>query len=351
VNAAARSNYRVERGDPAVDRDRILALWERCEFAAGARAASRYDWFYLQNPAGRGRVYLLFSGDQLVGSVGAGSRQIACGRDQPLVQAAMLADFVVDAAHRSMFPALLLQRVAREHELRDAQLIYGLPGDKAAPVFRRLGFSAQLSSGNHARVLRSAKFMYRLLPRIPPLLIRVPCALVDRLRLLLPWMLCRLAGVRGEWRRELPEGIDDLWRRAGAPEGVATGVRHRQYLEWRFHASQSEWLVLSVTNRRGLLVAYFICQCKGDHLWVYDLLLADRDAGMLPLLALSLASWGLGVNSVRVLFGGSPRMRRALSRAGYRLRDERPCYVIQPPGADAGLLPREWWLTKADEDA
>jgi hypothetical protein len=108
--------------------------------------------------------------------------------------------------------------------------------------------------------------------------------------------------------------------------------------------------VLSLTNRRGELAAYFVCLCKGDHLWVYDLLLADRDAGALPLLGLSLAAWGQGVNSVRVLFGGSPRMKRALSRAGYRLRDERPCYMIQAPGADARVLTQEWWLTKADED-
>jgi hypothetical protein len=51
---------------------------------------------------------------------------------------------------------------------------------------------------------------------------------------------------------QLPEGIDALWARAGANEQVATGVRHREYLEWRFHpAQQREWLMLSVTARRG----------------------------------------------------------------------------------------------------
>jgi hypothetical protein len=350
VNAAADSRYRVTRGDPVADRARILELWERCGFASGERAAARYDWFYLQNPAGPGRVYLLFSGLELVGAMGAGSREIACGRDRSPLKAAMLADFVVDPAHRSMFPALQLQRVAREQELRDAQLIYGVPGDKAEPVFRRLGFSARLSSGNHARVLRSAKFVYRVLPRVPTPLVRVACGIVDRLRLLLPWMLCKLAGVRGQWRRELPGEIDELWRNAAAADGVATGVRDLQFLAWRFHPSRADWRVLAVTGRRGSLLAYFVCLGKGDYLWVYDLLLADRDAGALPLLALSLAGWGEGVNSVRVPFGGSPRMERALSRAGYRLRDARTCFLIQAPGADA-RLPPEWWLTKADEDA
>jgi hypothetical protein len=351
LNAATDSRYRVIRGDPSADRARILELWERCEFVSGKRAAARYDWFYFQNPAGPGRVYLLFSGDALVGSLGAGSRDIACGSDGAMLKAAMLADFVVDPAHRTMFPALQLQRVAREHELREAQLIYSIPGEKAEPVFRRLGFSARVSSGNHARVLRSAKFVYRVLPRVPTPLVRLVCGVVDRMRLLLPWLRCKLSGVRGQWRSELPGEIEALWRNAGSADGVVTGVRDGRFLAWRFHPSRADWRVLAVTDRGGKLLAYFVCLCKGDYLWVYDMLPKDREDAVLPLLALVLAGWGEGVNSVRVPFGGSPRMERALSSAGYRLRDQRTCFLIQAPGADARPLSAEWWLTKADEDA
>ncbi len=342
-------SYRVERGDPAADRERILQLWERCSFGQGAAASARYDWFYLDNPSGRGRVYLLFHGDELVGSLGAGSRGISCGAGASLLRASILVDFVVDPAHRSMFPALQLQRVAREHELRESQLIYSLPGDKATPVFRRLGFSAQLMSGTHVRVLRSTRFLGRLLPWAPPLALRAACWLVDRARLLLPRAMCRASGVSARWQQCLPDGIEELWDRVAAVPDIATGERHREFLEWRFRASpQREWLVLPVKNRRGNLIAYFVGVRHGDHLRVFDLLLADRDAGVLPLQALVLAARELKFDSVRILFGGCARMHRALKRAGFQLRDERPCFLIQPAGA--AQLPREWWLTKADED-
>lgn len=335
-----------------MDRERILALWERCGFRSGPTARPRYDWFYLNNPDGPGRVYLLFNGDGLVGSLGAGTRQIARGPGQPLLRASILVDFVVDPLHRSVFPALQLQRAAREQELRDAQLIYSFPGDKAVAIFQRMGFSAKLTSASYARPLRCARFMKRLLPKIPSLPLRVLCWVVDRARLVPAWLITQAHGLKVGVVPQLPDGIDALWARSGAMEHVATGVRHREYLEWRFHAAQQrEWLMLSVTNRRGELEGYFICQRQEGHLCVYDVMLADREGGTLPLLALSLAAWQLRMDSVRVLFGGCSRMQRALLRAGFLRRDSRPCFLIQPPGADADSLPAEWWLTKADEDA
>jgi hypothetical protein len=77
------NKYRVTRGDPVADRERILDLWARCEFGSGEQASERYDWFYLRNPRGQGRVYLLWQADELVGALGAGSRQFTCAAGEP----------------------------------------------------------------------------------------------------------------------------------------------------------------------------------------------------------------------------------------------------------------------------
>jgi hypothetical protein len=347
------SKYRVERGDPQRDRGRILDLWERCGFASGAAASARYDWFYLDNPGGRGRVYLLFQpdGGELVGAVGAGTRLFARGENQPPLRAAILVDFVVHPAHRSMFPALQLQRVAREQELLESEVIYGLPDVKATPVFRRLGSSAQLVSGSHVRVLRSAKFMGRQVPILPASMARILCWFVDRVRLLLPWLICATYGVKARWEGGFTEAFDDFWRRAGRHSDLATGERDRRFLQWRFcRSQQAEWLILSVSNRRGQIEAYFVCRREAEDLQVFDVLLADRTAGAVPLLALSLAAWKLGFESVRVVFCGFRGMKSALLRAGYILRDQRPCFLIQAAGAASSAMPGEWWLTRADED-
>jgi hypothetical protein len=344
-------SYRVEIGEPRRDRDRILDSWRRSGFAVGIDAAARYDWFYLDNPRGPARVYLLFHGDELVGSMGAGTRVFESGRGERPLHGAVLVDFVVHPAHRSMFPALLLQRTARESELRTMDLVYGLPEAKAAPIFKRLGSSLQFASGSYVHVLRSANYAITRVPRVVVPLVRLLCWFLDRARLASTWLLCRLYGLRTQWLRELPAGIDAFWARAKHLDGCATGERNRAFLDWRFR-SQREPCYLAVTRagREGL-VAVFVCRRERTDLQVLDVLIADRAGTKVPkFLALSLAAWSLGVESVRVIFGGCPGAQRALVRAGFFLRDQRPCFVMRGERAGNTALPPEWWLTKADED-
>lgn len=343
------NKYRVTRGDPVADRERILDLWARCEFGSGEQASERYDWFYLRNPRGQGRVYLLWQADELVGALGAGSRQFTCAAGEPPLNAAILVDFVVHPAHRSMFPALQLQRYAREQEFQAVEMIYGLPDVKAAPVFRRLGAAIEFTSGNYARVLRSGSYTIKLFSKVPAALVRLACWFVDRARIALVFALCAVYGVSTEWRREFPESLDSLWTRTAFQPDLATGERDREFLQWRFNSSRDECQVLTVTQRKTP-VAYFVCRREGNELQVLDLLVAQREAAALPLLALSRAAWSLEVKTARIVFGGFRGIQGALARAGFKLRDERPCFLMQQAAVGARRLPAGWWLTRADED-
>lgn len=349
MNAAPEKRYRTERGDSVADRERILALWERCGFASGESARARYDWFYLANPAGPSRVYLLFSGEEMVGALGAGTRQLA-GAAGAVCSAAILVDFVVEPAHRALYPAVALQRWAREREFHDLHMIYGIPAAKAIPVFRRMGATTELSCGNHARVLRSARFLRRLLPWMPRIGVRVLGAVIDRARLVLPWLICRFAGVRSQWQPDLPTGLESLTDAAHGRQDCAMGIRDRRFLEWRFsRARGEEWQVLQVTGRRGRLIACFICLHEGEELHVHDLLIGDPSDSFVALQALALAGGRSAAESVRIAFGGCTRMQRTLASAGFLLRDQRTCFLVKAPGLDVAL-PTQWWLTRADED-
>ncbi|HEX6637160.1 MAG TPA: hypothetical protein VF033_05850, partial [Steroidobacteraceae bacterium] len=200
----AEGDYKVVRGDGRDDRERILALWQRCGFSAGEEASARYDWFYFGNPRGPGRVYLLTHCGELVGSLGAGTRWFLPGPARTPLRAAILVDFVVHPSHRTMFPAMLLQRVAREQEMQDVDLVYGLPEAKAAPIFKRLGATQQLTSGSHVRVIRSANYARRHLPRAPGLPVRMLCWVADRARLLSHWFNGHSRGLRARWHDSLP---------------------------------------------------------------------------------------------------------------------------------------------------
>jgi hypothetical protein len=156
--------------------------------------------------------------------------------------------------------------------------------------------------------------------------------------------------VRARWQPELPPQLDALWQRAGACAGLATGERDRDFLRWRFCPRRGDWQVVYVTARRGTVCGYFICRREGDELQVFDLLLEQRPSRVLPLLALALAAWRMKAKTVRIAFGGCELMQRTLVRAGYLLRDQRPCFLMRGAGAAAPLLPQKWWLTRADED-
>src|SRR5690242_4714235 len=135
------SAYRVEAGDVVADRDRILALWQLCAFGGSpAENAARYDWFYLQNPQGQGRVYLLRASgsDEILGAVGVGARNFHVAGRSDNSPSGTLVDFVVHPGHRSLFPALLLQRTVCEQEFQRCGFVYGLPLAKAVPVVARL---------------------------------------------------------------------------------------------------------------------------------------------------------------------------------------------------------------------
>jgi hypothetical protein len=344
--------YRVEIGDPRRDRERILDSWSRSGFAVGIDAAARYNWFYLGNPRGSARVYLLFHGDELVGSMGAGTRLFETGQGETALRGAVLVDFVVHPAHRSMFPALQLQRMARESELRTMDVVYGLPEAKAAPIFKRLGATLQFASGSYVHVLRSANHILSRLPRATVPLVRPLCWIADRGKLASTWLLCRLYGLRARWQNELPTDMDAFWESDKHLAGCATGERSREFLEWRFGGQRDacSYLVISRAGRPGV-VAVFVCRRDRTDLQVLDMLLANREGTQVPkFLALSLAAWSLGVETVRVVFGGCPGTQRALTRAGFFLRDQRPCFVMQGAHAGSAALPRQWWLTKADED-
>jgi hypothetical protein len=155
-----------------------------------------------------------------------------------------------------------LQRFAREQEFQSAEMIYGLPDVKAAPVFRRLGAAIEFTSGNYARVLRSGSYAIKLFPKVPAALVRLVCWFVDRARIALVFVLCAAYGVSTEWRREFPESLDTLWTRTAFQPDLATGERDREFLKWRFSSSRDECQVLTVAQRKTP-VAYFVCRREG----------------------------------------------------------------------------------------
>lgn len=342
--------YSVVRADLERDRPRILSFWERIGFSAPDRA-ERYDWYYIQNPDGRGRIYLLLleGSEEIVGTACAGTRWICLPGGRKL-RASALVDFAVDPAHRSVGPALMLQRTARESEMREADLLYGLPDTKAVPIFKRLGCDQILQEISYAYVVRTGSYLQRTLPAWAAPLGTAGGAILDLCRGVLLRGGALTADVVCMWRSDPTPVHDALW--TGHLEGLdhGIGVRDWRNLSWRF--GSAGWRYALVTTRRDSRpVAYMVCRVVDDELIVADMLISgDAVTQRRALSAFLVLARSEPVRVVRLDLLAPAAITKALEAAGFSERGTRPCFIIRNTDRHQGPLAEKWWFTKVDED-
>ncbi len=345
------SDYTVGTAVASGCREAMLALWQH-GLDDEVRAARKYDWYYRRHPEDDPLVaFLRHAGErEPVGVAAAGTRRMRYG-DRTL-RAGTMVDFVVREDHRTLFPAIALQKAICRRALEDHELLYGIPNPHSLAVTRRSGYRQVGSMVRRVRVLRTAPFLARHLPALPS---RLAGALVDRL-LLAAEAVRRLAApsLRTRWV-DRPDGkFDDLWSRA-APAGLLMGVRDRRYLCWRFvdvpFGACRFFTVTSGPEER--LVAYAACDSRGDHLQVQDFLVdpACRGAAMRLWSDLARDAYREGHVSYELAFMGARSLQRDLAAAGLLARERQPVLAVLPEALTELADESRWYLTHADDDA
>lgn len=349
--ASVTVQYACAPGAARTDRDKATAIWRATGFGAQdeSQQNARYDWIYLLNPQGEGEVNFLNVLGQSgpVGFLGVGARAWTVG-GQP-VKAGVLVDFVVHPRHRTVAPALLLQRKGRERALESMELLIGLPDVKAVPIFKRLGSAVAFDFQRHVRVLHYGGYLGRYIPRWLARIVARPAALLDGCAMRLRVLGSTLAG---EWLDRFDGRFDDLWRRFDK-EGRSLGVRDRQFLEWRFADQPGHRNQTFAISRRdtGELQMYFVCQRAGSALAVKDVLGVGSEAQLVRgWLLLCLAARRMGAFAVSVQIHGDDRMSCALRGAGFVVRDGRPFFAVMPSADCTATEESAWYVTQADED-
>src|SRR5690606_18533574 len=166
------------------------------------------------------------TGHEVLGTAGVGWRRMRAGART--LRGGLLADMAVLPGHRTLGPAMQLQRAASDRALAEGDLVYGFPNANAVPVVKRLGYVHLGDMVLYVRALRHAPYLERRLPRpLATLLgraIDTAFALRDRLRNL----------HRGALHAQWSEGPLDLVHPRWPRPGMLEGVRDRAALEWRF---------------------------------------------------------------------------------------------------------------------
>ena len=343
-------SYTVSQLDSQSQRTSLLDLWQRNLPTA---SAARYSWLYEKGPA---TSWLLRSetGDT-VGSTGLLPRTMKVFDD--LLPAGQAVDLNVDEDHRTVGPALGLQRaVTATVKQQQLSLVYGLPNSRSEPLMRRAGY----------KVLGSVSRWIKLLSCEKALEGRLRCGLARRVVAPVVDSLSGLASLKVFQRR--PAGaytqiadhfdsrFDALWQTA-SPRFSIVGERKAAYLDWRFRqCPDAVYRVFSLLGARHELRAYVVyCRHKGT-VYVNDLLFADTQS-----LKLLLADF-LGLmrrheaEAIVVVYFGSSTLGRVLSGFGFLKRpsDWKVLAYVDQQRLGPNLTPlmdqENWYLTRADVD-
>lgn len=340
----AQSAYSVHQADVERDRELILGLW-RGNLGDDARMVRKYDWFYRNCPYGVPLVMLLRheASGAWVGVASAGPRRMLMGGRSVL--AGLLVDFTVLPAHRSLWPALSLQRALMDAALKRFELLYGFPNPKAAALFRQVGYVPVSRIARHARVLRHGDYLRTRMPAPLAAPAGLLLDLVDRLRL-----RARAGGLRARWQKQADEFLAALWTPADAGSGPVAR-RDLEFLRWRFdHSPLVEVRYLVASDAAGGVLAWFACEGRGRILYVHDFWSRRGAAGPAPaeLAVLLRSAREAGHAAVSIELGAAAAIG-AWASLGFAVRSQRPVFWHLSGVPEQGFNDH-LWLSAADED-
>lgn len=333
------------------DRQTILELWQRNLPTA---TEGRYGWLYREGSA---RDWMLQDDrDHAIGSVGLMKRQFRVHDRQ--VTAGQAVDMNVDQAHRSLGPALQLQRKALEaSQEQGLPFVYGLCDRRSQLVLRRTGYHLLGDVGRWAKPLTSEPFLPSSIPW--NWLRRRGCAFADmamRFSSAELWHR-RPEGTRVEVVDRFDERFDRLWTDA-AERLPILGDRSAEFLNWRFaDAPDVRYRVLTLTDGEGRLRSYLVYHFDGATAHVADFLFeepGDLEALLSELIALA-RRWGM--QSVVVESLVPEAIARLLKNFGFWRRPSNWPFLVYAPKPleqqwqEEGLFDlANWYFTRADVD-
>jgi len=351
--------YAVRAAEPSSVAGDVTALLARNLGGSCSDPKRRVEWFYLEGPFGPGIAHLLEHSDasaagpgQSVGCMGIGVRRYR--REGRAIDVAVLGDFAVDLRHRSLGPAMMLQRATRAYALEHYEFCLGYPNAKAKPVVLRLGFRELGEMRRWVVPLRFATPMRRRLPA--PAAAAAGFALDAAIGLL--WRGGQLRG-RGRYVLEETSEPDARFDRLDEEaRGLfpIMSVRTAAFLRWRFLRRPDGAPVRFynlVAREGGEVAAYAVVERDGSFARLRDLFGRDREAIALLLDMLLPRLRADGAEAAWFVWLGPKWLDELLTRRGFRARESRSVVIDWGPSAASSeelLEKTQWYLTEADED-
>jgi hypothetical protein len=327
----------VRAVDLDTEHEELLAVLERN--LTDLPHARRFKWIYRDNPLGPAWSWFACAGatGRVVGVASVFRRAMWLGRR--MMVCGQVGDFAIDAGHRSLGPAVMLQRATFEPVDRGSlTLCYDCPPhDRGMSTFRRIGMEASASLARHAKLLRANR---------------------------------KIEGRIGEGavaRALAPVGNALIWLRDGdvpRPNGleidervrsrdVIRGRRSAEDLNWRYRDNPLHEFGTLAARRRGELIGFVILSGAGRDATLVDLFGDFHPGDALGLLdAAADEARVAGAETLHATVSDDSHLVVDLGRAGFSRREAGPHVVAYtaPGSEDRAQLdrPLTWDLTHQD---
>jgi GNAT superfamily N-acetyltransferase len=271
------------------------------------------------------------------------------------VPGAIAGDFVIESAHRSLGPALGLQRFLLS-TLPEAKLefVLAVPNALAEPVFPRSGYELLGPRVCFVKVLSSRR-LFSI--RLPDILARPLSWMADPLLIV---GSCLFFSARsGRYVVEQParfdERFDQIWHEAELP-GDKLVERSAEILNWKYEQDLPKgprrFHIFALT-RAGAIAAYAVYERRDGFMRVYE---AFWLRGAARALFGELARFARTEDSLIAFpcFAPTAELSRTLRRCGFvpRRVDGKLFVYVAPGSAHAAALrsPRGWYFLQGDLD-
>lgn len=354
TQAGPTSRYSVRRAEITAEAEAILRLWlDTYPNLDPAYARHKFESQYVHTPSGRGICMFLDHGDanSPVGVQCLGPRRFSFRKHTML--AGIIADYVVDARHRSLGPALTLLKGTLSVGHGALTFLYGFPNQKSEVIVRRLGMRSPGAITRFVRLLRCKSFAARRLNSRWKWLLPVVGIIGDRLLAIENILRIMTQGQRWQWseQEDFDDFFDECWQ-AGRRGDWLIAERSRATLSWRFPNGTPRRISVAVDRGSGKREGYVVWHLSDNAVEILDVFCRQPECQLTGLLAtFAHRARKLGVESIGLEFGGSDQLANAIAQAGYRARDRHRLFLSAAEGSEINSIPLEsMFITGFDRD-
>ena len=282
-------SYEVIRVNPLEYKTEVLNLWTKNHPHLMDLLPKRFAWIYENNPYGPPTSWLLRDNksNAFIGTTSVIPRTMWINGEK--VIAGIAADMMVDKNHRTLGPALMLQRaLVSTCEEGQYQFVYGFSPQAASTVQLRAGFTSMGRCIRVLKVLSTERFSNKQKNNLTA---RLGSGILDTCIKAADFILSakdlwQAGNLSTEILDSFDYRFDQFWEKVPKQNRVV-GEKTAAYLTWRYTISPyNSHKVFTIINQAKDMRGYLIFSIVDQAIHIYDICTPDKIDPLLSLFIL-----------------------------------------------------------------